>query len=541
MPGTAVSTENAGQAAAIAARKRAVAVIAGPGSGKTRTLVSRIEALLQEGVPAAQITAVTFTNQAAREMRERLETLLGNKRALSGMTIGTFHSVCLRLLHDLSPKTLLSREESDRLLGRVLQTLGLDIPLKTAAELLSAARSDIGDPADPNSAALRSAYEAALRADNLRDLDGLLLEALRTPVADPAMFRHLLVDEYQDINAVQRRLVCHWAQQSDSLFVIGDPDQSIYGFRGASASCFDDLRAEYPDLRIIRLHKNYRSTPEICRAAQNIICHNPGGERSFEPVMPSGAPVRLLRAASPHSEATAIAKEIARMTGGLDMLEAARFEPARSVLRSFSDIAVLCRTHRQLSLIEEHLRRDDIPVITVGRDQWLQDEKVLSALRFLRLLAPGQRETPRRILEKWIAEHGSNAAMQSLLQSCLLFKDVPALLDALLLGEEADVPRAAGKACASGAVRLMTIHGAKGLEFPVIFLAGLTQDLFPPHAAEDSLAEERRLLFVGMTRAREELVVSCAEPPSVFIPELSPCVVEERVRTRPQAQQLSLF
>ena len=523
--------ENERQAEAIAAREPAIAVIAGPGSGKTRTLVSRIESLIREGVPPQEITAVTFTNLAAAEMKQRLGALLGPE-IVRNMHIGTFHSICLRLLPE---KPLISREESARIVQEILREQGSPLPLGKAVEAISRFRSGLSD----EHAELARAYSAALEVRGLRDLDGLLLEALHTPVTEHAMFRHLLVDEYQDVNGVQRALVQHWAEKSDGLFVIGDPDQSIYGFRGASAACFDDLRAAYPGLRVIRLEKNYRSTPEICRAALHVIAANPGEARVLEPVLPSGAPVRMLRAESAHSEAIAIAKEIVRMTGGLDMIEADVLRCTQAETRAFSEIAVLCRTHRQLELIEDHLRKEDIPVEIVGRGAWLEDEKVLQALRFFR--EHPSDVLPRVQIERWIAENGVSDAVRRLAEASVLYETMPLLLNALLLGEEADVRRSSGKMRASGAVRLMTLHGAKGLEFPVVFLAGLTEGAFPPHAESD-IAEERRLLFVGMTRAKEELVLSCARPESPFVAEVLPHTVSERVRPKtPQYQQLSLF
>lgn len=527
----AAPAENAEQAEAIAARDRAVAVIAGPGSGKTRTLASRIEALTREGVPPEEITAVTFTNLAAAEMKERLCSLVGPDIA-QHMHIGTFHSLCLRLL---PPKTLISREESESLLAQILAQTGRAMSLKEASAALSLARS--GMPGGDED--LAAEYASALLARDQRDLDGLLLEALAAPVGQPAMFRHLLVDEYQDINAVQRALVRHWGEQSECLFVIGDPDQSIYGFRGASAACFDDLAADDPALRVIRLAKNYRSTPEICNAALRVISANPGAERVLEPVLPKGAPVRLLRADSAYSEAIAIAKEIAKMTGGLDMVEAARHERSRSELRAFSDIAVLCRTHRQLDLIEDCLRHDDIPAVVLGRQAWLDDPQVASALAHFRAVRSG--ESPRRQVELWISEHGTSDPIAKLAETSVLYETMDQMLDALLLGEEPDIRRASGHSKTGGAVRLMTLHGAKGLEFPVVFLAGLTDGAFPSQIDPD-IEEERRLLFVGMTRAKEELIVSCGRPESVFVREIQPYAVSERVRPRQmQYQQLSLF
>jgi len=527
------STGNAQQEEAIAARDTVVAVVAGPGSGKTRTLVNRIESLIREGILPQEITAVTFTNLAAKEMRERLSAALGEETA-KAMTIGTFHSVCLKLLPE---KPLASREEADRLLQGVLRAQGSSMPLRKAAEAVSLFRR--GASAEHSELAL--AYCEALSEKGMRDLDELLFEALKIQPESPAMFRHLLIDEYQDIDPVQRALVRHWAEMSECLFVIGDPDQSIYGFRGASAACFDALRESYPGMRVIRLAKNYRSTPQICAAALHVIHKNEGEMRVLEPVLAAGAPVRMMQTVSPHAEAAAIAREIVRMTGGLDMIEAAHMEALRSELRAFSDIAVLCRTHRQLDLIEEHLRKADIPVEICGRQDWLQDDSVLECLHFLRDNSHSEDE-PRILIEQWIDAHGSSEALRRLQETSVLYADAASLLDALLLGQEADLRRSSGRrAPSSGAVRLMTLHGAKGLEFPVVFLAGLTEGAFPPRAESD-IAEERRLLFVGMTRAKQELIVSCAQPHSMFVNEISPCVEVEKIRSKPpQYQQLSFL
>jgi len=532
------NSENKEQEAAVHAHEAVVAVIAGPGSGKTRTLVSRIAALIDEGVRPEEITAVTFTNQAAAEMKERIETALGSKTRAAGLHIGTFHALSLHLLPE---KRLLSREESEKMIASVLKESGEAISLKEAIRQISRFRS--GMISEPSPLAQR--YDEALARADARDLDGLLLEALELPVDSMGMFRHLLVDEFQDINDVQRKLVRHWAAHSENLFVIGDPDQSIYGFRGASAACFDDLKKDFPEMRVIRLAKNYRSTPEICTAALDLIRRNPGITRCLEPVQPAGMPVRLLRAESPHAEAIAVAKEIARMTGGLDMIEAGRIGMDREKTRAFSEIAVLCRTHRQLELIEDCLRHDDIPAIVYGRQDYLSDPKVTDALAYLRTVS--SRDKPRRLLEKWAAEHGSNEEFAKLLEVCVMYENTSAMLNALLLGEEADIRRSSGKQRSGGAVRLMTLHGSKGLEFPVVFLAGLTEGSFPPRNYDDAeeetrLEEERRLLFVGMTRAKEELILCSAKPESLFVSELLPNVVSERVKSRiPQYQQLSFF
>ena len=226
---------------------------------------------------------------------------------------------------------------------------------------------------------------ARRRQAGVRDFDDLLADALEVEPPRPACFRHLLVDEFQDCDELQYELIRAWSQKGESLFAIGDPDQSIYGFRGASPTCFARLEEDFPDLERVRLVQNYRSTPEILGAALPVIDRNPGPARVLVPQGASGAPVRLLEAESDLSEAIFVAKEVARQVGGVDMLEAQSLGHEREV-RAFSDIAVLCRTHRQLELMEKCLRHDDIPCIVSGREDFLDADEVRGLLAFFRFL-----------------------------------------------------------------------------------------------------------------------------------------------------------
>ena len=423
-----------------------------------------------------------------------------------------------------------------------------------------------------------------------------------------AAFTCLLVDEFQDINPVQHALIAHWSKAGQSLFVIGDPDQAIYGFRGADADCFARLLGQKADAQVVRLTRNYRSTPQVLALAARVISKNPGGERALIPTRPDGAKVRAVQAPDPLSEGIWIAREIARMAGGVDMLDAQHM--AREAARPFSDIAVLCRTRRQLEQIETCLAHDSIPCVIYGRDAFLEDAAVQGALGFFASLTDPQdassltacltalwrvpaplcqraaaalsqsageadrpaflrrelsdfsplapwldaaealfprmaREKPRRLLDALCALAGlKGRAMEHLLSTAVFFSTMGGLLDTLHSGEEADIRRASGAGYQSGAVRLMTLHGAKGLEFPVVFLAGVTKGALPlehetlPADAE----EERRLYFVGITRAREELIVSCGGEPSAFFAEIPG--EREAVRSRPRPvrmEQLSLF
>lgn len=595
---------NPEQQAAVTAEEPVVAVVAGPGTGKTKTLVARIAWLVEEqGVKPGEITAVTFTNQAAAEMRQRLEARLGGKRAVARMRIGTFHAICLELLGDVR---LLGQGEALEIAGEVLRAQGVRGSARGLLQAVSRVKN--GAPLEDAGldGGLYEAYAARLRELGALDFDDLLTEALQLDVTGRREFRHLLVDEFQDINDVQYELVRAWSRGGKSLFVIGDPDQSIYGFRGAAGRCFQHLAEDIPDTRAIKLVTNYRSTPEVLGAALPVIEKNPGGARSIRPFRASGMAVRLVQAADDFAEGVFIAKEIGRMTGGVDMLDAQALDHERTV-RAFSDIAVLCRTHHQLELIEKCLRHDDIPCVVHGRGAFLEDDEVRGTLAFLRtLLEPRDaaaletclrllwdcpmdlvqiaqracgkqtafdggalretvrgygpleswldrteewaplagREKPWRLIERWEAQYGSTPALERLRNTAVFHSSLAELWTATALGQEADLSRAAGKGWESGAVRLMTLHASKGLEFPAVFVAGVKAGTLPleSQAHPADMEEERRLLYVGMTRAREELLLTTGPEPSCFLADLPDGVVREQLarRERP-AEQISLF
>lgn len=592
---------NPEQLAAVTAKEAAVAVIAGPGTGKTKTLVERIAHLIEKrGIPPTHITAVTFTNQAAAEMRARLEARLG-KKGCKGLTVGTFHAICLNLL---DAKPLLGENEAFELIREILAAQASTLSPLACLRNISAVKN--GQTLTEASREIHDAYLARTAELHVRDLDDLLLDALSLDPAGQAQFSHLLVDEFQDVGPVQRQLIQHWSREGESLFVIGDPDQSIYGFRGADAACFDQLAARLPNLRVISLKQNYRSTPQILESALAVIDHNPGPPRRLAPNQPAGEPIRLMSAEKDFGESVWIAKEIIRMVGGVDMLGAASTGKHRHASRSFSDIAVLCRTRRGLSLVENALRHDSIPCVIFGREDFLSDHTVLAALGFfssllnpmdtpslqntLRLafrvpspliqraqtllgamrsldlpllhqeldsyevlgpwlsamdaFAPlAEREHPRKLLERWAELHGKSAPMEHLMNTSVFHDSMPSFLRALLTGQEADVRRAVGGRYVTDAVRLMTFHGSKGLEFPVVFLMS---DGFASNLEEDSAAkqaEERRLFFVGMTRAREELIVTAGEAPVFFTEEMGIDIKREKIKLwkeQPKTEQMRL-
>jgi len=557
------STDNPEQHSAITAAERAVAVIAGPGTGKTYTLVERVAHMISElGIKPDEITAVTFTNQAASELKFRLEQKLG-KRAVKGLTVGTFHSVCLSLIQK---KPIAGHTQALGIMTGLVTRRGDRLTAAECLKRISAKRNGVETESLPEG--LMEEYLNQLHEAGLRDLDDILEEALEIDITEMPRFKNLLVDEYQDINSTQRRLVAHWISSGGTLFVIGDPDQSIYGFRGASAACFSELRELLPELRTITLLRNYRSTPDVISAALSVISNNPGEARSLIPARESGHKVRLVNCPDAVSEGHMIVREISRMTGGIDMAATSGMEESRA----FSDIAVICRTRYQLSRIENCLAQEGIPCAVVGRDDSLTDPDSLGCLAFFRYLTDeiemNARETaletifsgnahrleqalevlrpriakekPRKLITDLAIFTGKSFA--AVADASLFYKTMPALIEALETGEECDFRRISGS-YTSGAVTLMTMHGSKGLEFPAVFLAGCTEGEFPsPNTAD--IREERRLFFVGMTRARDELIISTGGKKSCFIGELPDSVQHETAkahRIEPQFEQLSFL
>ncbi len=601
---------SAEQHEAAASAAPAVAVIAGPGTGKTRTLVGRVAELIgQRGAKPSEITAVTFTNKAAGEMRQRLQKTLG-KRAANALQIGTFHSISLELIPQTERPAVVDEYGALALVEDILKARGIKGKARDLLDAISRRKNGL-----PEKHALPDGvfedYCAALTQYGAMDYDDILLRALalfgdeRQAKKLHSRFTHLLIDEFQDISDTQYRLIECWGQKSKSIFAIGDPDQSIYGFRGSSARCFERFLQERPGALTVRLRQNYRSTPEILGAALPLI-EADGPPRGLWPQRQSGEQVRILKAEDPYSEAIFIAKEIGRMVGGVDMLEAhgAKEGQSRENL-SFSDIGVLYRTHRQAALIEECLQKEGIPYVVAGRDGLLAERPVRRVLDFLRylwephdllslrgwlraenmgadgiigryrmgeqtperlaLLLQGEEEggalaeliarfapligkgRPDALLELWCRSREIfDPALERLQNTAVLYETLEDFLLNLALGRESDVVRSGGRTYAPDAVHFSTLHGAKGLEFPVVFLCGAQKDLLPLKGKDCDMAEERRLFYVGLTRAKDELLVLYSGEPSEFLPRLpdGPCVrgkAEVRRRALELGRQMSLF
>lgn len=649
-------------------------IVAGAGSGKTAVLTRRIAYLMAaRGVGVGQILAITFTNKAAAEMRERVVGLVGEKARY--MWVSTFHSTCVRILRNQaalieglnSNFSIYDADDSRRLLQMVGRDLGLDIKRyspRLLANAISNLKNELIDPhqalagltedSDDLARAVASVYDEyqrRLRAANALDFDDLIGETVAVLQAFPQIaqyyrrrFRHVLVDEYQDTNHAQYVLVRELVGRDSNdgippgeLCVVGDADQSIYAFRGATIRNIEDFERDYPDTRTILLEQNYRSTQNILSAANSVIARN-AGRREKRLWTDAGAGELIVGyvADNEHDEARFVAEEIDALAEGSEI--------------TYNDVAVFYRTNNSSRSLEEVLIRAGIPYKVVGGVRFYERKEIRDIVAYLRVLDnPGDAVSLRRILntprrgigdraEACVAVYAENTgvgfgdALVAAAQGKVpmlntraekaiagfvemfdelrgrLDDDLGELVEAVLertgyrreleastdpqelarldnlnelvsvahefstdrenaaaLGpDDEDVPdtgvladfleRVSLVADAdeipehgSGVVTLMTLHTAKGLEFPVVFVTGWEDGMFPHMRALDNpteLSEERRLAYVGITRARQRLYVSRAivrsswgqpmlNPESRFLREIPQELIDWR-RTAPK-------
>lgn len=561
---------------AVSSSEREIAVLAGPGTGKTRTLVYRIIHLLDSGVAPEKITAVTFTNKAAGELQDRLLAHYKSKKMLKAMHIGTFHSLALRALRENGQNITIIDDYAARMLAaEVLKGQNSAISPKTFLRKLSEQKNGTPIDLDPQ---LCQLYQQKLAEYHAADFDDILLAALALAEDTPAYGKnsHLLVDEFQDINELQLRLIEAWSAKAASLFIIGDPDQSIYGFRGSKADCFDIFLQQHPQAQTIGLTENYRSTQEILNCAQAFLSQ--GHSPRLHTARTLNLPVRLKDTDGPLAEGIYIAEEIDRIVGGIDMVKAHSNKRSRKgeQTHGLSEIAILYRTHKQAEQIAYCLETAGIPYTISGREDFLEDEQVHLCLSFFRALSDKKddicqlvcrkafgevrlqelseqfapllkKEKSATLISKWIdcLFLGENAAMEKLLHTAILCPKLSDLLENAASGKEADIVRSGGKEYLPEAVSLMTLHGAKGLEYPIVFLAGLKEGTLPFHAQglTTDEEEEKRLFFVGMTRAKDELILVSRPEQSSFLKLIPDAQLakEAAEHRRPKAKQLSLF
>lgn len=604
---------NDAQRQAVAAPLGRQLVLAGAGSGKTRVLVHRIAWLIQvERASPHSILSVTFTNKAAAEMRHRIEQLLG--MSPQGMWVGTFHGLAHRLLRahwqeaGLSQNfQILDSDDQQRIVKRVIRELGLDEqrwPARQAQWFINGQKDEglrpqhiqaAGDLFLSTMRSIYEAYEAACARAGVIDFSELLLRALDLWRNNSSLlehyqrrFQHLLVDEFQDTNAVQYAWLKHLAQNGASLMVVGDDDQSIYGWRGAKIENIQQFNEDF-SAEIIRLEQNYRSTDTILKAANGLIAHNFGrlGKELWTDTG-EGEAITLYAGFNEHDEARYI----------VETIESEFKKGSRR-----SEMAILYRSNAQSRVLEEALLREKIPYRIYGGLRFFERAEIKNAMAYLRLIQHRHDDAalervinvpPRGIGEKTVealrsAARAQNTSLWQALHDLVGARAVSGraasalnvfveLVDTLALkaedlslhnlvqqiieqtglvtfhkeekgekgqarvenleelvsaarsfdfsGDEEMTPLAAfldHAALESGdtqadshedSVQLMTLHSAKGLEFPLVFLAGMEEGLFPHKMSLEEpgrLEEERRLAYVGITRAMRRLVMSYAE------------------------------
>ena len=650
---TALTGLNAAQREAVLHFEGPMLVLAGAGSGKTRVLTARIARLIDHhGVDPAQILAVTFTNKAAGEMRDRLASLLTEPPR--GMWIGTFHAMGARLLR-ASPAlagrnarfTIYDEEDALAVVRRLMERHRISPRQWTPRAIravISDAKNALVSPTeyetlarDPLSRAAALVYrdlEPAMREANAVDFDDLLVLPVAMFRQDPALldsyrrrFQFILVDEYQDTNRAQYQLVTLLGGGHGNVFIVGDDDQSIYGWRGADVRNLLHFERDFPGASVVRLEENYRSTPNILEVANAAIRVNTDRRgKTLRATRGGGEPVTVVGALDERDEAEWVAEEIATLRAAASELD-------------LRDIAVLYRTNAQSRALEDAMRRHGLPYRLVGAVRFYDRREIRYVLAYLKLVAnPADAEAfrraiavPRRGLGEATIEQlaaAARAAGISLLDAArrpqLLHELRPVaraglaefaflidglrdraadaavdellrdLIDAIRYGEHlrAEGPESAERLenvreliagaaettadeggevgltpldrflqrtalvadldaldPAADGLTMMTVHNAKGLEFPVVFITGLEDGLFPLSRAYDDpalLAEERRLFYVGITRAEAKLYLTHARSrrrngetlpsiPSSFLAPIPPELLEQRATIRLRA------
>lgn len=593
-------------------------VLAGAGSGKTRVLTYRIAYLINQiGIKPENILAITFTNKAAREMKERVANLLPEVK--KGLLVSTFHSACVRFLRTDIDKlgysrnfTIFDTQDQQVVVKECLKSMNIDSKKLTPSGVLhyiSSAKDKLLTPGkckikakdvmEETLASLYELYQKKLKENNALDFDDLIMKTVELFKQEPSVlsyyqnrFKYILVDEYQDTNRAQYELVMLMAKRHRNLCVVGDDDQSIYGFRGADIRNILDFEQDFPDAVVIRLEQNYRSTQNILDAANHVIDHNLGRKKkALWTNNGRGEKIRLAALSNEHEEAWFIAREIQDLV--------------QSENRNYADFAVLYRTNAQSRVLEEVMVKLAIPYKIVGGIKFYQRKEIKDLLAYLRVAAsPSDNVSLERIINvpkrgigestinrlRTLAEESNTSifeiiknvdysSLSSGVKSKLkifheLLSDfiasaekmtVSQLMEYILMQtgyinelEAENTPEAISRienlkemigaavefedrspegsledflaelALVSDvdqldenqkAVVLMTLHSAKGLEFPVVFLAGMDEGIFP-HARSlfdpEQLEEERRLCYVGITRAQKILYMTRAWQRSLY-------------------------
>ncbi len=518
---------NAEQSTAIGAAAGPVIIVAGPGTGKTRTLTARIAHLVREWhVPAEAILALTFTNKAAREMQERISSELAGEQM---PFIATFHALANKIC-PMPPETSLVTEiERAAIIEVVRAKTKTKLKAREISLLISRAKNQPHMTGDTETIKLVRAFNATLQHQNAYDYDDLL-RRLYDSLQDAAFrgtlpYTHILVDEFQDTNELQYEII-KLLNTTDNLFIIGDPLQSIYGFRGASSQIFKQFAADFPGAKQITLSTNYRSAPQIVLAANYIF---PGGAQLRAHRTDPGI-VQAIECLNEYGEADWIVANIEQQIGGSDMVGSSQHH-AHNERRTFADLAVLTRTHTAVRSIQKALQKSGIPFQVVGEGSPYEQPHATLIIQAFGYLA-GLMESPvvkglsaeqvKLVLEPIKSQAHSTpltALAVKILRVLGMTNHEPAqeFTNTLVQYDHlkpdayvAHIQKIAEQEYydpSAGAVTLLTIHASKGLEFPVVFLAAAEEGILPlmHHGQVADLDEERRLFYVAATRARDEL------------------------------------
>lgn len=602
---------NERQKEAVLATEGPVLVLAGAGSGKTTVLVNRIAYMISEKhIRPWNILAITFTNKAAREMKDRIERLLGD--TAKDMWIGTFHSVCVRILRSCIDLLGYNRDfviydtaDTKTVMKECLRELDIDeksFPVRNVLSIISNAKNDLMDAATFENvyksdyrmsiiAKIYYRYQTKLRKNNAVDFDDIILNTVKILSENPDVlskyqdkFRYILVDEYQDTNNSQYLLINLLAQANRNLCVVGDDDQSIYKFRGANIGNILNFEDDYSDVQKITLDQNYRSTQNILDAANSVISNNKGRMgKSLWTSNGDGNRVYVYTGTNEYDEARYIARQIKK-----------HFDEQGS----FSDCAILYRTNAQSRVIEEMLMRESVPYKVLSGLRFYDRKEIKDIIAYLRVVYNPNDEVslariinePKRKIGNATLEKARNIAREKetslydvishaddypefktaikkllsfseIIQSLIKLKDTVTIeeLTGRILNDTGYMPALVMEDTTESKTRienlgefisvitefekneetgntlgeflenislvsdidgydenedsavLMTIHSAKGLEFPIVFLSGLEEGLFPgmrSMESDDDIEEERRLCYVAITRAKEQLYIT---------------------------------
>ena len=602
---------NERQKEAVLATEGPVLVLAGAGSGKTTVLVNRIAYMISEKhIRPWNILAITFTNKAAREMKDRIERLLGD--TAKDMWIGTFHSVCVRILRSCIDLLGYSRDfviydtaDTKTVMKECLRELDIDeksFPVRNVLSIISNAKNDLMDAATFENvyksdyrmsiiAKIYYRYQTKLRKNNAVDFDDIILNTVKILSENPDVlskyqdkFRYILVDEYQDTNNSQYLLINLLAQANRNLCVVGDDDQSIYKFRGANIGNILNFEDDYSDVQKITLDQNYRSTQNILDAANSVISNNKGRMgKSLWTSNGDGTKVYVYTGTNEYDEARYIARQIKK-----------HFDEQGS----FSDCAILYRTNAQSRVIEEMLMRESVPYKVLSGLRFYDRKEIKDIIAYLRVVYNPNDDVslariinePKRKIGNATLEKARNIAREKetslydvishaddypefktaikkllsfseIIQSLIKLKDTVTIeeLTGRILNDTGYMPALVTEDTTESKTRienlgefisvitefekneetgntlgeflenislvsdidgydenedsavLMTIHSAKGLEFPIVFLSGLEEGLFPgmrSMESDDDIEEERRLCYVAITRAKEQLYIT---------------------------------